>query len=347
MGASCSSQVLVNIQNTFTGGSACPKSSTDIINEVNNIVSISISKTISNCFISQSAEQSIRIRCKPKLAETATCYEENYACGQCINNILLGQKYQNQLERNMWTSSPAIVRQSIDNFYQTLLDQMNACGLTYCKACVLSNITQINVTTADAECISNSMTRTNIKNNLSSLVKQQLLNNQDVLSGAAQTLGIQDLENLSEVISNNITTVITEEFIQALQQIIEQSQIIELLSETSIRLSNVSQTSVATVTQKFVSANRVALNAFSQETFDSISQIAQSQNTLNDIGDVVIDSSITFVKALDSAVGKVTLSLVILLGVVVLAIIGYLIYTNVNKLVQKQTEKNFEAQLNQ
>jgi hypothetical protein len=347
MGASCSSQVLVNIQNTFTGGSACPKTSTDIINEVNNIVSISISKTVSNCFISQSAEQSIRIRCKPKLSENTTCYEENFACGQCINNIKLGQEYQNQLERNLWSSSPATVRQSIDNFYQSLLDQMNACGLTYCKACVLSNITQINVTEADAECISNSMTQTNIKSNISSLVKQQLLNNQDVLSGAAQTLGIQDLESLSEVISSNISTVVNQQFIQDLQQIIKQSQIIEILSETSIKLSNVSQTSVATVTQKFVSDQRVALNAFSQETFDSISKIAQSQNTLNDIGNVVIDSSISFVKAIDSAVGKVTLALVILLGVVVLAIIGYLIYTNVNRLVLKQTEENFEKQLNQ
>jgi hypothetical protein len=340
MGNGCSSfTASINSSTHFSSDSGCDKSAGSIIDAVNSIVSTAITKTINNCFVDQVAKQLVRIKCKPKLPEGVTVYEENFACGNCIDNIKNSANYQNNLQRNLWKSSPASVRQPIDTFYQGLLDQMEGCGLIYCKSCALNNVTQLNLINSDAECIETSMTKVNIQSNLTTLLQQQLLSNQDLLSSAATTLGIQNVQTLSEFISSNISTVVNDQFITDLRQTLKQSQIVELISDSSVSLSNISQSSVITVTTKFVSDAHVATMAFAQETFDSIAQLAQSQNTLNDVGNVVIDSSVGFLKAMDTAVGEITLAIVVLLGVVVLGVVGFLAYQNIKRVVDERTKR--------
>jgi hypothetical protein len=342
----CGSSILSSIRSTLEVNpvSDCSKSPESIISATNTIVSLAITQTINNCFISQVAEQSVRIKCKPNIDPNLTCYEENATCANCIDNILQSQIYQNNLERALWSSSPASVRLPINTMYQNLFGQMEACGLTYCKACVLNDVTQINLIQSTAECIESSMTTTNITNNLNTLIQQQLLQNQDVLSGASQTLGIPDLQKLSETISNNIMTVVNNKFITDLRANLSTTQAIELISDTSITLGNISQSTILTQTEKFVSSNQVALSAFTQETFQSISDIAQSQNTLNEVGQLVIQSSLSFLDSLNSAVSMVTLSIIVLLSVVVLGIIGFLMYGAIKKEVEKRTETELKKE---
>src|SRR6185436_13064399 len=71
---------------------ACDTGPTSLINATNNIVSIAIAKSISNCFADQIALQNTRIKCKPRVPEDITVFEANAACGQCIQNILLASQ---------------------------------------------------------------------------------------------------------------------------------------------------------------------------------------------------------------------------------------------------------------
>lgn len=310
---------------------ACDKSPQSLIRATNNIVSVAIAKSISNCFVNQVAQQNTRIKCRPKLPEGVTVYEENLACGQCIENTLLDFQQQNALEQAMWANSPATVRQPIDQYYSSLIQSLESCGLSYCKACVLTNITQMNIVQSNATCISTFMNRTNIQANISNLLQQQFLNNQDILSGAAQTLGNSNLLSLSDQIASNLMTVVNDDFIQDLQATLESSQVIELISDTTVKLSNVSQSSITTVTQSFVDDNNVATNTFSQEIFDAISQISNQQTTLDSVGKAIFQSSVTFVSAISSSVGIVMFATIGVLLFVVVVIISYLVYRKIQE----------------
>lgn len=311
-----------------------------LIQMFNTLIATAISKTITNCFQNQTAEQLTRIRCNPKLPNSDSVYEENVACSQCIDSVLQGNLYQNQIQRKLWQTSPATVRMPINTMYETILEQMEVCGLTYCKACALSNITQVNMVQADAECISISMTSTNINLNLSSSISQMFLSNKDVLSATVQTLGVKDMQQATQIITSSILTVVNDSFLSDLRQTISQSQVIELISETSVRLNNISQASCSTITQKFVSDNEVITKAISESVLQSISTQIDSQNTLDSLGGIFSSSTTTFLSALSNAAGKIMFACVVLLGVIVLGIIAYFIYKNVKNLVDRKASQD-------
>lgn len=318
----------------------CDTSPRGLTQIFDTVVSQSISKTISDCFQNQSAEQLIRIRCNPRLPDSTIVYEENIACGSCINSILESQLYQMQLQRRLWSGGSSGVRLPIDQFYTNLLAQMDVCGTTYCKACALSNVTQSNIVQSDASCISVAMTSTNIQSNLNSSLQQMLLSNQDILAATATTLGIKDVASISSFISSNMMVVMNSQFLSRLQETLKQSQVIEVISQTSVKLNNISQTSTMTVTQQFVSSTQVTLNALSEVTINQISAQIQQQNTLNEIGNVVVNTTTTFLGAMNNAVGQIMLACIVMLGAVVLGIMIYFIYTNIqNQIAKRAREK--------
>lgn len=318
----------------------CDTSPAGISQMFNTVIAQSISQTVSDCFQNQVAQQSIRIRCNPKLPNSDSVYEENPACGSCIDSILKAQLYQMSLQRRLWNARAGYeVKMPIDNFYAGIIDAMNTCGYTYCKACSLSNVTQSNIVQADASCISVAMTSTNISSNLSSSIQQMLLSNQDVMSATCKTLGIQDVSQVSTYITSNIMVVVNSQFLSRLQSTLQQSQVIEVYSQSSVSLNNISQTSAATVTQEFVTSAQVATNALSQITIDQISAQVQQQNTLNELGNVIVNSTTTFLSAMDNAVGQIMFACIAILGFVVLAIIIYFIYTKVKSWMDSKKEE--------
>jgi hypothetical protein len=323
---------------------SCDKSAEALITATNSIVAYAITKTITECNVNANLQQDINIKCVPVVPD-GTVYEENAACGQCLKNILLDNESQNELERSMWANSPAEVRQPIDTMYESLLVNMESCGLTYCKACVLLNVTQQNIFEATSVCMSRNMTQTNVKTNISTILQQTFLNNQDVLSGAAQTLGAQGVNTLSTNISNTISSVVTNEFLADLRTSISTSQVIQLTNTTSTTLNKITQSSILNVTSKFVTDRSVATNSYSNEVFDQISLIANQQNTLNEVGEVVFKSTVTFTKAIDSSIGKIMIAVLIILGLVVFSIICYIIYKSFIKTIVAGIEVNKHDEL--
>jgi hypothetical protein len=293
---------------------------------------------LNTCTAQSTLQQDVEMTCNPRVPQTTpgqvTVYEENTACGQCLEIALKDGQEQDRLERSMWSSSPARVRQPIDSMYAQMIGTIETCGLAYCKACVLTNVTQKSLVSTEANCIEREMTVTNVQANVSKLLQQQFLNNQDVLSATAQKLGIEGVENVSNTIASQISTVVNNTFLFNLQQLINQSQVITLKSATSTNLNNITQSSVLNVVQQAVTENHVSTSAYAESVFEDIALVINQQNTLNEVGEVVFKSTTTFTQAMDSAVGLVMLATLILLGVVVAGVAGFILYRRIKRGVE-------------
>ena len=329
----------------------CDKSKQGLIDSMNTIISTAITQTVSECFSETKLEQNIEITCDPKVVQDKlpdiTVYEENPACLACMESILQDANTQDDMERIMWNSSPATVRQPINTMYAKMIGGIEECGLGYCKACVMTNVTQQNIVSASEGCISTFMTQASVQANVSTILQQQFLNNQDVMSGAMQTLGIQGVKELSDHISSNIATVVNTSFLQAVHQSISQSQIITIKSATTTRLSHVTQSSILNITQQLVTQNHVATSTYAESVYAQIAAITNQQNTLDELGNVVFSSTTTFTAAIDSAVGMVMMAVLALLGVVVVAIIGFILYKRFKRGVELVGTLNRSKELEQ
>ena len=184
------------------------------------------------------------------------------------------------------------------------------------------------------------MTESRVQANVSTLLQEQFLNNQDVMSAAMQSLGIQGVQSLSDTIANQISTVVTSSFLSALRQQIALSQVITVKSSTTTSVNNVTQSSILNIVQQTVSKNKVSTSAYAESVFNDISNLVNQQNTLDEVGNVVFKATTTFTKAIDSSVGMVMMAVLVLLGVVVAAIVGFIIYRRVQRAID--LAKNLE-----
>lgn len=330
-------------------GNGCDKSKSGLITSVNDIVSRSITKTIINCTTDGDSSQDVIIKCNPKVITNLhgdTCYEANESCGNCLNTVLADMKAQDAMERNMWKYRGIKVRQPLDITYATMVSQLQSCGLSHCKACVLLNVTQLNLIKANGTCINDQINRTNIKTNLDATIQSEFTNNQDVLSAAAQVFGIDtDTTKLVEHISNSLMTTISDTFVTNLKNVLNSTQSIEIFSTSSVETQFMTQSSILTSTSKYVTDTGVAEKSFGDIQFDQMSTIVNQQNTLNDLGEVIFESTITFTKALDSSVGKIMFAVLILLGVVICFIIGFIIYKAVKKSLKRVLQTSSDKQI--
>lgn len=332
-------------------GSKQSKDQHGLITLTNEIVSKSIIKTMTSCFQESSVSQNVELLCDPTLKKVdkdnpnISVYEENSSCTRCINNVKNDLDAQITLEKLKWESSETKVRQPINTFYSDILDKLETCGVTVCKACVFSNITQSNIVNANSVCIQNFRDTTGIQSNISSLLRQQFLNNKDALSGVVSTLKNDNLETITDNISNRITSTMSETFFKELSSRIQDAQTI-VVKGSNIKLNQLSQDATFAIIEKYVDKVNIALLAYSSETFAALATEINNQNTLNDLGDVIFESSISFVNALDSSIGKVMFAVLIALGVIFISVVIYSLYsfikntTSTSKDITKALETN-------
>ena len=226
------------------------------------------------------------------------------------------------------------------------MDDMENCGLAYCKACVLINVTQRNIISSRTSCISNSMNNYNVNLNLTSMLQSQFLSNKDVLSAAVSEFGIADVNDLSKDISSSITQLIDNEFLSELQSTIANSQVIKLTNTTSSTFNNVTQSSIQHITEKFVTDKNIATSAIADSTFQNISNTVNDSNTLDSLGNVVFKSTITFVSAINSSVGMIMIAILIVLGLIVGSIISYILYQSFKNVVHDTAIVANQSRLN-
>jgi hypothetical protein len=240
----------------------------------------------------------------------------------------LDQEERDRLERARWQNDPnrAKVIQTKDAMYASVLRGMEICGLSVCKACVLLNATQRNIFDASMSCVQSSITASAITSNLENILRQQLEANRDVLSATLQDLGVDSVESVVQNVATSISQNITSEFLSSLKQVVNSFQTIQIVSNTSIRANGFTQGSIITGVQSFVSSQSVALKSIGEARFQAIADIIARQNTLNDIGQVIFASTVTFARALDSSVGLIMFAVLGILGIIAIIVIVYLVY---------------------
>ena len=327
------------------GQKGCNKSRDAIIQSTNEIVATAIVLSVNNCGDLAEVSQEIEITCDPRVAE-GTVYEQNSSCQACYTGVFDGMLAQHALERKVWADGGAVfVRTPIDEEYQLLLNRVQSCGINTCKACALSNVTQANIIQQNTNCENILRDSEQFQTNLTSLIQEQLLNNQDVLSGAAQALGAQGVNQITEQVSNQITSNVNQEFLDNVVNRISQSQVIRINSNTSTTFNNVTQLSAFNIALEEVTTNNIVLRSINLEVFDTIAEIANEQNTLNDVGEVVFQATIDFSSAINNVVGQVMIAVLIGLGVVVAFIVGYALYRFIKRTSVKQEKLQKQVQM--
>lgn len=321
----------------FSTKKSCGKSTTALIQATREIISTAVVLSINQCASDDTSLQGITITCNPNLASDEV-YEQNAACGTCNRNVFDGVLSGHQQEREVWNRGGSVkVRLPIDDEYVLTLGRIGTCGMISCKACSLANVTQANILNINSNCYQQVESSTNFQNNLTGLVQQQLLSNQDVLAGAAQVLGERNVSKLTERIVDRISSNVNSTFLNQVVAQMKSSQIIQIDSGTSVSLNNISQYNAFNVVLNEVTEEQVVEKSINTAVFASIAQIANQQNTLNDVGEVVFEATVDFTKAVDNSVGQVMFAVLAALGAVVLAIIGYAIYKFVKR-TAKDTE---------
>lgn len=321
--------------------SSCDKSKTGIVNATNQIIAMSVIQSLQSCCQQASAIQTLQVTCDPDLAFYEGVFESNAACGNCLQSVYDSFKYQHQLEELQWEKdkSQAKVRLPMDTELEEMIERVQTCGLGPCKACSLINITQSNILHADQTCFQTVADSTSLRANMTGLITQQLTQNQDVLAGVAQAFGNPDVATISESLTNLITSNNFTDILQNTMNQLSESQTLSVDGENS-SVRNITQMSVFTaVVHAMNSANIVTQNVDST-ILDTIEQVVQQQNTLNDFGEVIFESSVTLTQAIDNIVGRIMIATLVALGLVVMSIIGYLFYQAINRGITDAEELN-------
>lgn len=328
----------------FATKQGCSRDRTAIINATNQIVATAIIQSLTYCTQVSETWQQIKIGCNPRLPD-GQVYEGNYACGVCINDVFQGMLDQHQLERKMWdreNPSQIGVRLDINSEYTLLMGRVGTCGMVACKACTLANISQSNILSADSQCYQTLTDTTQFQSNLSGLLKQQLINNQDVLAGVARAFSNNNVSTITQDIVNRISSNVTSDFLNNFVNLLQSTQIITLESTTNFSVTNIAQINAFQLAVKYVAENKVVENSISDSVFDLIAQVANEQNTLNDVGTLVFQATVGFEQAISNVVGQIMIATLVLLGVIVLGILAYAGYRFIKKTVV--ASKNLEQE---
>jgi len=332
----------------FAQKNGCDKSKTALIKATQEIVATAIVTSLNQCNAAADSAQNIIIKCDPVIPPNLgyDVYEGNPACGQCNSSVFTGMLKQHEMERKMWESGPAQVRLPINQEFILLIGRLGTCGTVTCKACALANVSQVNIIDSKNECYQTLTNENVFKTNLNTLVNQQLLSNQDILAGVAQAFGKNDSEKISEDITNFISSNVDTTFLNNIATNVQSQQTIQVTGQSTFS-NNVSQYSVFNSALDAVIQEQIIERSISDAMFTLIEQVANQQNTLSSVGEILFTSTITFVAAVNNVVGQVLIATLAALGVVVLFILGFTLYKVIKKVTLSSIELEKKNELKQ
>lgn len=333
----------------FATKQGCSRDPSVMVDATNEIIAAAIIQSLTLCTQISETSQNLEITCKPNLP-AGQVYEQNYACGKCVENVFQGMLAQHALERKQWvgaTTSQVGVKLDINSEYVLLMGRVGTCGMVACKACTMANISQSNILTQNSSCYDTITNADSFKTNLTGLLQQQLLNNQDVLAGVSKALGDNDVSSISQTISNRISTKVDSTFLNQFVQTLKSSQTIIMKANGSQSLNNLAQINTFQAAVEAVSTANIVADTINSDIFTTIAQIANQQNTLNDIGTLTFESTIGFTAAINNVVGQVMFATLALLAVVVLVIVAYAGYKFIKKSVASAEKLEKDTQLSQ
>jgi hypothetical protein len=357
MGASCSANFL-SPKSLMTGGlgygadyaysksSACDRSKRAMIDVTNEIISRSLVQSITDCTFSGAARQRVSVSCHPELRSLGSStetpgvynwsidpevYEGNASCGQCVDGVISGMLAHHELERRVWDerNGEVRVRLGINDELVLMSRRLELCGAGMCKACVLRDVNQYTAidTTGDNLCKSSATVSKSFRVNVEAALRSQLEQNQDVLSSVASMFGLDTKLDIVNELTSRITSEDITRIVNASMLAIRSSQSLTFSSSGGSMLRGVGQTSALAATMRVVVDSNISTKIMSDAEWNVLAQMVREQSTLSSVGDLLFESVTAVVSMVDTIIGQVLIAALVLLGVVVIGLLGYVFYT--------------------
>jgi hypothetical protein len=305
------------------------------------LVAEAINRTTNNCSGQANITQVIDVTCNPVISnDSIDVYEQNSACTQCMENVFGSMRRYHNAQRAMWSSdlSSANVLTNIDDDYSSLHDKLRACGINVCKACSFLNLTQANSLNTITSCYSDMNNKSIISSNLDSLIQQMFVNNQDVFQAVIDTLGGGKVNTLSQTVTSEIMSNVTQDFLNNTLARVQASQVMSFDIQGSISISNMSQKSTYNIILQEVSESDIVSRALQELQVDTMLKYLNEQTTLNSVGKFIYTSTLRPLQFIDTSfelASVLTLGIVLFTGIVLLAV---MYYTN-NKMKGKKEQR--------
>ena len=333
MGTSCShhdifSNIARGTERIF-GKGKCNTDHGGMVNAMNQIISMSVVKSVNNCDTNTKTTQTFNLFCNPIIDPNAsyTVYEGNPSCTDCIQGHFDAWKGQVESEKKLWTSpQQTIVRQDINKSYNILINGLSACGINTCKACSIQNVNQSNMINISSDCNNIEQVQKVFNANVRGLVSQQLTQNQDILASAMKTLVTNNANSVIDTISTSISSKITTNTINNWIQNAFKFQNITLKASGTVVTNNISQANIYNSVVESVSKTDISSKVLDELNFQLFETIINSQQTLNSVGETVFKSVTGFLGLIDGIVGRVLVATAAILGLVVFVIVFFIIY---------------------
>jgi len=312
--------------------SGCDRQSTAYQSAFTRVVARSISEYLDSTSTGTSSDQEITMSCSPDVSQlngagqtAPAVYEDSEACRACQAAVFEGLRQQHALEEAQWNTSLPKVRLPIDSEARMLVYRLRDC-MYVCKACVLTDVTQnqlIDVKSLQSFSYSASV---GFKAHLSDNLRATLLSSQDSLSSLADHLGINgSVENLTTRVTSLINEKSLNRIVHSVGNDLNNSQVLSLKGSSYLAQS-VTQNQTLHALMTALSSDTTWLTAGANSTIEELAKLVQKQNTLDDAGQLIVVTVTTLADTLSSLVGKIFYSIVGLIGLVALALAGYVLY---------------------
>lgn len=347
MGGGCSRVlngiVTHGLSEVFDLNSGCDRSRTAVLKAVNEITATAVTKMLSTCSSNVNLQQNVVVKCQPN---TDTIYENNSVCKSCLGDVFNGMGQQHALERLNWkgrSSQDIQVRLPINDEYQLIYDRMSACA-SVCKACHVSNITQNTFVSTSQNCSTKLSNKVELSANIQTLVKQQLTNNQDVLSSLADSLVNPSVSSVVDKISTHIANNFVNQYESKIQSGILSSQNV-VIQNASVQ--GITQTSAYTAILQQLENDQFSASIINNVLLDDIQTIINQQTTLDSLGQLLVVPTVTLISTLSTVIGRVLIGCLVVLGVMMFSVLAYLAYraiVSISKLAQPSEKQQQEME---
>ncbi len=312
-----------------------------LLTSINTMVAGAFTQVAQTCGADINSEQIINVTCNPTISGDVNDpdtqpYENSIACKSCIETVKLNAIAAYDQQRAAWDGGgPIQVRKPIDQDFQQVLSEMTLCG-TRCKACVFQDLSQQSVITGVTECRSLNTIDNQLTQKLSENVEQVLNNNQDFLSPLATLFGARSKQEVVFKITNRIKPLITSKVKQAIINQISNSQVLNLTTTTNLAVTGTTQQSAFNSITTFLGETKIFNRVFSEAELDSFQQLINSQNTVDDLGNVVVAGTTAFARMITGVLGKVVIAVFVVVSVVFMAMVAFVVYNKIKARSQKK-----------
>jgi hypothetical protein len=310
-------------------------SQTTLLTAVNTIVTSIFISVALECSSLASTNQITSIQCP--VSDVSQTPENSLGCRNCFFSIYSEYVAYMTLQQNKWNQGGVglvvKVDKPIEDDFHDLIQKGINCGLSMCKKCVASNLSQQTAISTSLTCQALNNIQNTLDQQLTAKITNQLENNRDLLAPLASLFGGDSSTVVANVV-NRISTAVKRSDVNKIIQAIQNSQTINIVGGS--RTVNVSQSSATNSVMTYLVQNNITNNILSQAEWDILLQNISTQNTLGTLGEGLVKAVSILADLATSTIGKVMYGILVAMGIILAGTIIWL----VTKFVKRKGEEH-------